>query len=465
MNKIGLVITDGVGFRNFILSDFLREAEQNFDKVVIYSCLPTSVYSGLITTAEVVELELFRENIYTWFFMKCKEVAHLQLHRKGNFGIQDAFRINKAKSSSIRGYAKRFIFMFTHIFHSETWIQCFNRWQQYTFKNHKITHDYITHLKTDAIDFLFFTHQRPPYIAPLIYAAEQLHIPTGTFIFSWDNLASKGRMAGNFNYYFVWSHLMKSELLQFYTSVQEQQIKVVGTPQFEPYVLKRYQVTKSEFEDNFKINPKLKTICFSCGDVSTSKNDPLYIETIAEAIQTNQLGEAVNFLVRTSPAETPERFMYLKEKYPFILWNYPKWDLVRQDHQETWSQRVPTAEDMKDLRSILQFCDVFVNMCSTMSLDAMCFDKPVINPVFGTIENGLYDDQRFLKYAHYKRVADSGAVAILKTSKELITAIALVLDDSECRLASQRTLLNLQVSCKLEGTSKRIVNSINNCIE
>jgi hypothetical protein len=465
MKNLGVVITDGVGFRNFILSDFLKEAETSYDKVVIYSCLPASVYKDFVVKSKVVELEVYKENFYTWFFMKFKEVAHLQLHKKGNFGIQDSYRVNKAKSNTIRGYFKRLVFFITKFCYSESWIQRFGKLQQFTFKNHRITKDYQSILKEDNIDFLFFTHQRPPYIAPLIYASEKLKIPNGTFIFSWDNLASKGRMAGHFNYYFVWSHLMKSELLQFYTSVQDHQIKVVGTPQFEPYVLERYEVAKVEFETNFKINSKLKTICFSCGDVSTSRNDTIYIETIARAIKKNKIQEEVNFLVRTSPAETPERFQYIKDKYPFILWNYPKWDLVREGHQETWSQRVPNVDDMKDLRSLLQYCDVFINMCSTMSLDAMCFDKPVINPVFGNTKNGLYDDQRFLKYAHYKRVAESGAVAIVKTKEELIGAINFALTNEYLRLQAQKELLDLQVSCALIGTSKRIVNSINTFIE
>jgi hypothetical protein len=52
-----------------------------------------------------------------------------------------------------------------------------------------------------------------------------------------------------------------------------------------------------------------------------------------------------------------------------------------------------------------------------MSLDFMLFDKPVINTVFGNLENGLYNDQRFLNYDHYKKVIDSGAVTITKDEK------------------------------------------------
>ena len=45
MTKLGLVITDGVGYRNFILSDFLTAAQAEFDEVVIFSYLPKEAFS------------------------------------------------------------------------------------------------------------------------------------------------------------------------------------------------------------------------------------------------------------------------------------------------------------------------------------------------------------------------------------------------------------------------------------
>ena len=67
MKKLGLVITDGVGFRNFILSDFLKYAEETFDEVVILSCLPKDVYKAH-TSIRVIELDVFEETFKTWFF-------------------------------------------------------------------------------------------------------------------------------------------------------------------------------------------------------------------------------------------------------------------------------------------------------------------------------------------------------------------------------------------------------------
>ena len=459
MKKLGIVITDGVGFRNFILSDFLAEAEKTFDEVVILSCLPATVYSGFLNKSKVIELDVFEEKFKTWFFRKAKEVAHLKLHQKDNFGIQDNLQTNTSTLTSNRGYATRFIFKFTSILHSEKWIQRFNAAQQLSFKNDLKTIGYKAILEKENFDLLFFTHQRPPYIAPLVYQAEKLKIKTASFIFSWDNLASKGRMAANFNYYLVWSDLMKSELQEFYSSIKEKDIEVVGTPQFEPYVLDRYRVSEEEFVSKFQIDPDLKTICFSCGDIATSKNDELYIESIANAIQQGKIKE-VNFIIRTSPAEDPIRFSKFVQKFPFIKWNYPKWNLSRENHQESWSQRIPSVEDIRDLRSLLQYSDLNINMLSTMSLDFIQFDKPVINIVFGNSKNGLYDDQRFLKYAHIENVVNSNATKIVENQDELINAINLYLENSKLDSQNRKQLLQLQVSKPLENTGKRIAETL-----
>lgn len=457
MKTLGVVITDGVGYRNFILSDFITEAELKFDSVVLFSCLPRNVYDTLDLNCTIVELEEFNEHFFTWFFRKAKEISHLQLHSKGNFGINDNLKASKTKAINPRGFATRFIHFWSTIIHSEKWIQRYSHYQQKSFGSHEITKKYSELLREHGISNLFFTHQRPPFIAPLIYAASQLQIKTGSFIFSWDNLASKGRMAGNFDYYLVWSELMKKELLQFYTSVKAETVEVVGTPQFEPYVLDRYASNRETFYIKFNLDVRKKTICFSCGDIATSKNDELYIETICKALVDKKIPD-VNFVVRTSPAEDPIRFKSIVEKYPFIKWNYPTWIQSRENHQEPWSQRIPTASDITDLRSLLEFADLNINMLSTMSLDFIQFDKPVINTVFGNNQNGLYDDQRFLNYAHIDHLEKSGATRIVKNEQELLEAIHLYYFNPEVDWLKRKKLLELQVSRPVEGTSKRIVD-------
>ncbi|MHA6279861.1 CDP-glycerol glycerophosphotransferase family protein [Salinimicrobium sp. CAU 1759] len=455
-STLGIVITDGVGFRNFILSDFLVEAEIQFDRVVIYSGLPVEIYEGIIKSkVEIREVLVYNESFRSWFWRKFKEVAHLQLHAD-YFGIKDNLKANRSQSNSNRGKVTRFIYRITHYFHSESFIQYLENKQQKTLKNHAVTRACLDYLKVDKPDILFFTHQRPPYVLPIFVTAKKLNINTISFIFSWDNLSSKGRMAANFDSFLVWSKLMKKELLYFYPSRQEEDVRIVGTPQFEPYVTPKLETTGEQFYNNFDLDPSKKTICYSCGDISTSQNDELYIKTIATFIEEGKLDEEVNFIVRTSPAEEPHRFVGLKEKFPFIRWNFPLWKNVREDHPEAWSQRVPTAKDLKDLRAILEHSDLGINMCSTMSLDFMIFDKPVINPVFGNEENGLYNDQRFLKFGHYEKVVESGAVKISTNEEELLEAINYYLQNPEQDSRNRKELLDLQIGEPLKDTSRRI---------
>lgn len=312
-------------------------------------------------------------------------------------------------------------------------------------------------LMEDKINLLFFTHQRPPFIAPLIYQAEKLKIKTVSFIFSWDNLASKGRMAGNFDHYLVWSNLMQSDLLHFYQSVKPNQIDVVGTPQFEPYVLERYKTNKEVFYITYNLDSTLPVILFTCND-SSSKNDPFYLELLADYIASNEI--KANLIVRTSPADEPNRFLYLQEKYPFIKWNFPEWTLTRKNHAEPWTQRVPEFNDIVNLKSILQFSDVVINVLSTIILDGFLFDKPSICPVFGNKEKGFDNAMKFLDYAHLKQVEDSNGVTIVKIESQFMEAVHTVLKNPKALLREQKKFVDLEIGKPLTGTSKRIAETL-----
>lgn len=442
------------------MSDFIAEARLQFDTITIYSGLPISTYPSVLqSTITIKELDVFTEGKWTWFFRKWKELAHLQKY-KSFYGMKDNLHSGYPKTNSPRSLLVKIIYFFTQKVHSSASILVAERLQFLSFSKHKITKGYLQLLQEDQPTHVFFTHQRPPYLAPFLYAAIQSKIPVSSFIFSWDNLASKGRMLGTFDYFLVWSHLMKDELLYSYPNVKEENVRVVGTPQFEPYVMEKYETKREEFYRKFHLDTNIKIICYSCADVSIGQNDPIVIKTIANAIKNKSITTETQLIVRTSPAEDDTRFKLIREEFPEIRWNVPKWMLTRENHAESWSQRVPGEEDITDLRSLLENVDVNVNMCSTMSLDFMLFDTPVINTVFGNPENGLYNDQRFLKYDHFKKVVDSHSVTIAKNKEELIEQINEALDNPKARAPQRKAMIDLQISEPLLHTSKRIATTL-----
>jgi hypothetical protein len=458
MRKLGLVITDGVGYRNFVLSDFLDKAKVEIDTVIIYSFIPKEAFKAH-DDLTIVELSAHQEQFHHWFLRKFKEIVHLRLNSKDNFGIQDNLSANYNRNFTSRGLATRLIYLLTYFFHCEGLINAVERCQLNFLRAKKSYANYRNALTQHSVDVLLFTHQRPPYLLPLVAAARQLKLITAAFIFSWDNLASKGRMAASFDHYLVWSDLMKSELLQFYRRIKPEQIAVVGTPQFVPYVMPQYRSSKAEFHKKFALDPKRPTLCFSCGDVSTSPNDPYYIEIIAQAIDSGVLPK-LNLLVRTSPAESEDRFEALKQQFSWIKWNHPKWPLLRSNHQENWSQRIPDEADVLDLRAILAHSDLNINMLSTMSLDFMLHDKPVINPVMGQGDNGRGNDQRFLNYAHIKHLTDSGASKIAKTSEALIKCMQEYLTADKDQ-SKRKAFVDQQIGVPLNQTTDKILASLN----
>lgn len=460
MKKLGVVITDGVGFRNFIMSKFIAEATEQFDKIIIYSGLPESCYLNLNNPKlEIKELTVFKEGKITWGFRKWKELGHLQKYRSF-YGMRNNLVSGYPRSNSARSLITKGLYFLTQYINANSSILFAEKLQFLSFSKNKITKEYIEILKKDQPSHVFFTHQRPPYLAPFLYAAIQSKITTSTFIFSWDNLASKGRMLGTFDKFLVWSQLMKDELLYFYPNVKDKDVYIVGAPQFEPYVLDKYKSSRKDFFSKFGLDSSEKIICYSCADVSIGENDPIVIKAIAKAIRNNEIRLPVQLLVRTSPAEDDSRFKAIRDEFPEIVWNVPKWVLTRENHQESWSQRIPSQEDIVDLRTLLENADLSINMCSTMSLDFMLFDKPVINTVFGNLENGLYNDQRFLNYNRYKKVIDGNAVTIAKDKYELIDQINQALENPKEREKDRTAMINLQIGQNLEGTSKRIASTL-----
>ncbi|MEN8884631.1 MAG: CDP-glycerol glycerophosphotransferase family protein [Flavobacteriaceae bacterium] len=455
---IGIVITDGVGSRNFLLSNFVEEVCKEFKNVIIYSGIQISFIdiADFPANIKVVELPLYKESNMVWFFRKLKEVAHMYKHQTF-YGIYDNLKRGYPTTNTPRTLLIKLCYAIAKIGRSERCIQFYEKLQFLSFKNDKVTKQFKVLLQKETLDVLFFTHQRPPFLAPILYLAQQFKIKTTSFIFSWDNLASKGRMLGAFDGYMVWSDLMKKELLYFYPNTQKNNVKIVGTPQFEPYVMDKYFTSKNEFLTKFNLDTSKKIICYSCADADIGRNDEMHIRGVLTFLKSRN---DLQLLVRTSPAEDGKRFKNLKNEFPEIVWNFPKWFLSRENHAESWSQRLPTVEDVNDLRAILAYSDVNVNMLSTMSLDFMLFDKPVINTVFGNKKNDLYDDQRFLNYVHYQYVVDSKAVTIAKNEKELHQQLEEALEQPQLRTKQRKTLIDLEIGGELEGTSKRIVKAL-----
>lgn len=460
---LGLVITDGVGVRNFVHGRFLSIACNTFDQVVLFSGVPSETLGSLDwVNLKVVPMEVFSESRWSSFWRKTAEMAHL--FRFQTPAMLEIIKINRPRGWNAFAIRNRMSWIIARSLAFFGLQSHAGSMYESSLGQYDITRRYKQSLVDFDVDVLFFTHQRPPQVGPMAIAGKQLGIPTVAYIFSWDNLSSKGRMPVIFNRFMVWSDLMKSELLQFYPMLDSNDVSITGTPQFETYEYGEFGWSRTQLNRYLKLQDadNRRIVCFSCGDVSTSPNDATYIDVIASVYTSEVWAKELVLLVRTSPAEDASRFQELMVKYPAILWNVPDWPQSNQIHPEPWSQRVPTMDDIHCLKSILQHASVSVNMCSTMSLDFAIFDKPVINPVFGAIDNsnGLYPDRKYLNYDHYSKVIQTGAVTICSNADELILALRWALENPSRQQLERKQVLELEIGQPLTGTSERFVEQL-----
>src|SRR5205085_6898995 len=111
------------------------------------------------------------------------------------------------------------------------------------------TNDEYVRLFSEAKPSLVFngSHVHSRVALQAVQAAQWLGIPTATFIFSWDNLTSQGRIMLPYDYYLVWNNSIKNHLLDIYDSIRPEQVFVTGTPQFDSHFDKESYWSREEF--------------------------------------------------------------------------------------------------------------------------------------------------------------------------------------------------------------------------
>lgn len=282
---------------------------------------------------------------------------------------------------------------------------------------------YVDLLREWDTDIVLCAHQRPLVVQPVVMAAKRKGIPTATFIFSWDNLTTKGRIAAPFDHYFVWSDQMAEELNRFYPDVEASRVHVVGSPQFEPYAEPSLRWDREQFLRGLGLDADRPVICYSGGDTLTCPEDPEHLRIVCELIQNGQIQGDPQLILRPAPVDTSDRYNAVLERYPVVL-SRPVW----RDGGEGWSSVVPSRSDMELLVNLTRHADLNINMASTMTLDFALHDTPVVNLGFD-VDASKNLAPRYYDFDHYRPVVQMGAARVVRDPAELAGAVNAYLAD------------------------------------
>ncbi len=286
-----------------------------------------------------------------------------------------------------------------------------------------------------------------------VQAAQWLGIPTATFIFSWDNLTSQGRITLPYQYFLVWNESLKLQLTGMYDWIKSENVFVTGTPQFDFHFRPEFYLSRADFCDQIGADANRPILFYATGMPNHMPNEPEIVEGIADMLREFSPEARPQLLVRVYPKDRSGRFADLKNRRKEIIFPDVSWE-------EAWL--TPKVEDSHALVNTLRHCAVGINVASTVSLELCMFDKPVINvgynPPSVSTDELCYAD--YYEFDHYKPVVDSGAVTIASTQSEMTDLIRNALDDPARASNNRRKLIEHMFGDTLDGSSGQRVADI-----
>ena len=416
MSKIAILLPDGVGLRNFIYSDFIPKLEAAGNEVYVWN-------GTVFPVAEMGYKEIPLQgniNPQTDIIKNVRKRYELQRSyqlTKNSIYLGYEFKVPLFKSA--RGFIKKILSLPYHInglSHANT------DWFAKRMENSERKTGYYRKCRQQlleyGIDKVFCTNQRPVVAVAPLTAAKDLGVETSSFIFSWDNLP-KATMVVNTDKYFVWSDYMKKELMYYYPYIKEENIAVVGTPQFMPHFDEKIIMDRTDFFETLSLDPNRKYLCFSGDDITTSPYDQLYLRDMAEQVRSyNSLhNENYAILFRRCPVDFSGRYDAIIKGYRDVVFlAEPLWE----NRGNGWNFAMPTIEDQKRLVNTIHHSILTINVGSSIVFDAACHQSPTcyINyNVEGT--NREWDINKIYKYIHFRSMPSQDVVYWLNSKNSL----------------------------------------------
>lgn len=453
-----LLLPDGVGVRNFVLGPFLREAERLGCAHALHgvpAALLPQYQAAAGERAQWHALRPYPDRPLSFVLRNC--LAYAQMYWVDNYPMRLS-RNRRVRGSWKTRAALAAARWLGQAAATPRRIQWVDRWHSSVAQRGPEVRHYRQLLRELRPGLLFCSHQRPTHILPPVLAARSLGIPTATFIFSWDNITTKGRIAAPFDHFLVWSDHMRQELLRYYPDVSAERVHVVGTPQFDPYADEDLHWSRAEFCRRVGADPWRPLICYSGGDVGNCPADPAHLAVLMEHIRTGRIGGRPQVLLRPCPVDDGRRFAEIRRRYPDLLTAQPAWVHDGAGH---WDRVMPSAEDVQFLANVTRHADLNINFGSTMTLDFALRDKPVINLAFDVTDPptyGLPMWEYLQQFEHYRPVIEFGAARFARTADELAGHVNAYLQDPSLDREGRRRFAELEVGVPVGQSSRRIVD-------
>jgi len=318
--------------------------------------------------------------------------------------------------------------------------------RRYLKKEEKMLHNdkAVSLIKEINPDLVVSTYPVSFSESQLIVAAKKQNAKTIMHILSWDNISCKGRFPTLADEYITWGPIMSAELKEYY-NVEEKHIHECGVPHFD---LHREHVVAPDYLKylaEFGLDSEKPYLFFGMSSPRFAPYEIDIVEWLSKKIDSNAFGKDMQLIVRPHPQNVQghmadpswlPRLRSLSSARTGV--DFPK--LV--ESKMPWSMQ---EKDMVRLSQLLVGAIVSLNSGSTLSIDSLMCDTPVVLTSFDGDREIEYwkSSSRLADYVHLKKLISFGGIPVARSYSDL-QAILVKYVSNKSYLKKERvsTLLN-----------------------
>ena len=257
-----------------------------------------------------------------------------------------------------------------------------------------------------------------------IMAAQEAGILTVGQLLSWDNITSKGRLIAIPDRFVSWGPIMTDELGEYY-DIPAGQVISAGVPHFDAHINNVRIRKASEFVSQMGLAADRPYVFFGMSSPIFSPEEIAIVEWLAHKIDSGAFGEDLQLLVRPHP-QNVEGAMMDQSWLPRL--ESLQSDRVAVDFPILRRSKLPWDLEPRDLGKLVNLiggCSICINSGSTLSIDAIVQDRPVIVTLFDAHSSRPWYDsaRRIGDYIHQKKMLTLGGARVARSFEELESAI------------------------------------------
>ena len=299
---------------------------------------------------------------------------------------------------------------------------------------------------------------------PILESAKRHQIPTLVYVESWDNVWKMARRKSetiSVDRVLVWNQMMKNQLTSE-LGYQSEKISLAGSARLDNLVLNRDLLSKEELFSKLKLDPNKPLIHIATVELY----DISYVvKIISQAKKSGKINKESQIYCSVHPGGEIKNHQWYADKYGVDVLAY-SFGRIDNSRLKEFAYN-PSLSDMGLLYSLFKHSDVLINFSSTVAIESMLADTPVINVMFGK----PFDRRHWRKSAvyrdfkeHYQDIVNSDGTWLVKNKKELIKAVKTYLENP-CLHRYGRLKTTEKIITFLDGKcSQRIYQEIKNYV-